>query len=303
MLGVTAKKIEKVYSVARKVDVPFTPDVPGLWGGLFFCCGAVAMTSEKWQQIVADSSVIINSGDLNLAIMGIQVKSSDDCVFELAEFIQSCFYDPAVEAEAKKWLEQLGSKIKTQAGYDCYYQWCLLAVLLNNMKNDSFLDFFKLSNEGWIDMFTSEPYFFNWPEVLFAAGMKMASDDTVDWQKMVSATYMLNRLLKKDLDELFNYFSGQSDFTLVKKTASYKDLKKGVRLKLKSGWMAVVVKKNAGDDNTIVAEVVGDFTETGNIYIDTIDEVLVGGEWLSFEMSEAQRQFSEDKGLFFGRKT
>lgn len=73
-------------------------------------------------------------------------------------------------------------------------------------------------------------------------------------------------------------------------------LKKGMRVKLRSGWEADVVK--GCDGNTLTAEVFGDFTETGSIYAHDVIAALVGGQWLTVNMDEEQAQFSEEISAF-----
>ncbi|MGE0155676.1 MAG: hypothetical protein AB7T17_01445 [Geobacter sp.] len=68
-------------------------------------------------------------------------------------------------------------------------------------------------------------------------------------------------------------------------------IKKGMRLMLRSGWEAVVVKPP--EDNTLIAKVYGQFTETGSIYLQDIESVMVDGEWVEVEFTGEQAQFHD----------
>jgi len=58
---------------------------------------------------------------------------------------------------------------------------------------------------------------------------------------------------------------------------STKDIKKGMPIKLKSGWCAVMMDNRRG--NIRMAEVDGIFKEIGSIYASEIIEAFVDGKW------------------------
>jgi len=66
-------------------------------------------------------------------------------------------------------------------------------------------------------------------------------------------------------------------------------IKKGMRLMLRSGWEAIVV--HPPEDNILIAKVYGQFTETGSIYLQDIESVMVDGEWVEVEFTDEQAQF------------
>lgn len=75
-------------------------------------------------------------------------------------------------------------------------------------------------------------------------------------------------------------------------------LKKGMRIKLRNGWDAVVEKEC--DGNTIRARVHGDCTESGDIYVKDIASALVEDKWIKVAMSDEQRKFADGLSALFG---
>ena len=69
-------------------------------------------------------------------------------------------------------------------------------------------------------------------------------------------------------------------------------LKKGVRIRLRNGWEAIVVEECNG--NTLIAKVFGLFTETGSVYAHNIVAAEVNGKWVEVEMNEEQTQFHKE---------
>lgn len=82
----------------------------------------------------------------------------------------------------------------------------------------------------------------------------------------------------------------------IKNPLQISQLEKGMRLKLRSGWEAVVVKKC--DGNILTAEVFGGFTETGSIYAHDVVAALVDGQWVQVGLDEEQTLFSEEISSF-----
>lgn len=78
------------------------------------------------------------------------------------------------------------------------------------------------------------------------------------------------------------------------------ELKKGTKIKMRNGLEAIIVKKCVG--NTLVAEVFGDFTETGNIYAHDIMAAMVEGQWVDVELTKEQIQFYEQFKNFYQAK-
>lgn len=80
-------------------------------------------------------------------------------------------------------------------------------------------------------------------------------------------------------------------------TVKVNDLQKGSRVRLRNGWEADLLDKPKGE-NIRKARVYGAFTETGSIYVDTIAEAFMNGEWVEVVLDADQRAFSEMKKQF-----
>ncbi len=64
------------------------------------------------------------------------------------------------------------------------------------------------------------------------------------------------------------------------------DIKKGTRFRLRNGWLATMADNRKG--NIRLAEVEGDFTETGSVYAHDIVSALIGDTWQAVTLTEKQ---------------
>ena len=51
MFGVTTDRLEKIFDVAYKLEPTLDITIPGAWGVLFACCGAMAGRTDRWSRI------------------------------------------------------------------------------------------------------------------------------------------------------------------------------------------------------------------------------------------------------------
>ena len=76
------------------------------------------------------------------------------------------------------------------------------------------------------------------------------------------------------------------------------DIKKGTRFRLRNGWLATMADNRKG--NIRLAEVEGDFTETGSVYAHDIVSVLIGDTWQPVAMTAQQKDCQELNAAMFG---
>jgi hypothetical protein len=76
------------------------------------------------------------------------------------------------------------------------------------------------------------------------------------------------------------------------------ELKKGTRVRLRSGWEADLEDNAKG--NTRMAKVYGDFTEIGSVYAHDIIEYQENGLWQIVVHTDAQKKLRETVGSIFG---
>ncbi len=299
MFGVTRDRLERIYEVAYKLEPTLDMKSPGAWGILFVCCGAMAMYTDCWSQIAKSSDIFVCLDDLEKVLQGEKVKSSDDCVLEFTGLIKSWCASPEIYTETEKKLAIFKPRLSPKS-FDYHHKWAILAEMFNSMKKQSLADFLGYESDIWVNLRTSEHHNFSWPEMIFASGLTLASEPEVEWNKLASALYAMNAPFRQELSCLFEFYYGRPLFSKSKsKKIGIDDLEKGDRIKLKNGWEATVIEKSNNDDNTLIAKVYGDFTETGSIYIDTIDKVKIDGQWVKFEMTEDQKQFKTLRRTIF----
>lgn len=82
------------------------------------------------------------------------------------------------------------------------------------------------------------------------------------------------------------------------KTVKSNDLKKGTRIQLKNGWYGTIFDNARG--NIRMAEIEGNYTEIGSIYVTDIDTALVGAEWFEIEYTPAQLKLKQQMNAVFG---
>ena len=76
------------------------------------------------------------------------------------------------------------------------------------------------------------------------------------------------------------------------------DIKKGTRFRLRNGWLATMADNRKG--NIRLAEVEGDFTETGSVYAHDIVSVLIGNNWQPVEHTGQQAKCRDLNSALFG---
>jgi hypothetical protein len=76
------------------------------------------------------------------------------------------------------------------------------------------------------------------------------------------------------------------------------EIKKGTRFLLKNGWYATMADNRRG--NIRMAEVEGDYTETGSVYAHDIVSVLIGDTWQPVTMTAQQKDCQELNTALFG---
>jgi hypothetical protein len=76
------------------------------------------------------------------------------------------------------------------------------------------------------------------------------------------------------------------------------DIKKGTRFRLRNGWLATMADNRKG--NIRLAEVEGDFTETGSVYAHDIVSVLIGDAWQAVEHTGQQTKCRDLNSALFG---
>jgi hypothetical protein len=76
------------------------------------------------------------------------------------------------------------------------------------------------------------------------------------------------------------------------------DIKKGTRFRLRNGWFATMADNRKG--NIRLAEVEGDFTETGSVYAHDIVSVLIGDNWQAVEHTGHQTKARDLNVALFG---
>ena len=76
------------------------------------------------------------------------------------------------------------------------------------------------------------------------------------------------------------------------------EIKKGTRFLLRNGWYATMADNRKG--NIRMAEVEGDYTETGSVYAHDIVSVLIGDTWQPVTMTAQQKDCQELNAAMFG---
>jgi hypothetical protein len=76
------------------------------------------------------------------------------------------------------------------------------------------------------------------------------------------------------------------------------EIKKGMRFRLRSGWLATMQDNRKG--NIRRAEVEGDYTETGSVYAHDIVSVLIGDNWQAVEHTGQQQKVRDLNVALFG---
>ncbi len=291
MLGIDEKQLGPIHIVAKKFDPNYNPEKLGAWGILFFCCGALAVRNNLWRDRARNSDIFTCPSDLDKIIQGSDVCTSDDYAIKFSEHIKKWCNNSDAIAIAEARMEKYRSKFNDQTFLN-QKTYLILAFMLNSLQDMSREELLGFNCQTWVSLSNSDKRNYGWPELFFAAGFILNNDASVDWPKMASAINGMGKSSQVDVTALFELYAGENPFLKSGNTKIRTDqLKRGTRVRLRSGWEAIVIKKR--DGNTLIAEVFGDFAETGSIYAHDVVAAFVDGKWVNVEMSEEQLQFYE----------
>jgi hypothetical protein len=293
MFGIDGKQLQPIYSVAKQFDpYPiYNTEKLGEWGILFLCCGAFAMRNSLWRNRAYKSDTFLCSSDLAKLIRGTNVCTSDDYAIKFSKFIKEWCNSNTALVVIEKRLEDPSVKMSNEALL-CAKAYLPLAFMLNSLQEMSREKLLGFDCNKWVSMSCSKVQNYGWPELFFAAGFILNNEASVEWIKMASQIHGMGKSINVDVTPLFEHYAGTNPFLKSESTKIRTDqLKKGTRVRMRNGWEAIVVKKC--DGNTLMAEVFGDFTETGSIYAHDIVVAVVDGKWVDVEMTEEQAQFYE----------
>lgn len=76
-----------------------------------------------------------------------------------------------------------------------------------------------------------------------------------------------------------------------------KDVRKGTRVVLRSGWTAVVLD-NLTNRQTRMCEVHGDYTEMGSVYSSEIVEAFINGNWEFVQHSPKTLAIAKERAVW-----
>lgn len=301
MWGIEGNDLEPIHIVAKQFDLypVYNPEKLGAWGILFLCCGALASSNSLWIDRLKKSEILIRPSDLDKALQGSAVCTSDDYAVKFSEFIRKWNNDSLVISVAEKRMEKYRGKFSEKAFVN-QKTYLTLAFMLNSFEGMSKEELLGFDCQTWVNISTGKEQFYGWPELFFAAGILLNKEDGVDWLKMASAIHGMGKSINVDVAPLFEHYAGRNVFAAARRTKIRTDqLKKGARVRMRNGCEAVIVKEC--DGNTLIAKVFGAFTETGSVYAHNIIAAEIDGLWIEVEMTEEQSQFyGEVKPLFDG---
>ena len=292
MLGITGEHLEPIHRLAKTLDSDCNTEKLGSWAILFLCCGAMAGGNSLWRDIVKNSDTFVCSSDLANFIQGAEICTSDEYAVRFSECIKEWSNSSHALAVAEKRMEKYKGKISDIA-FLCNKAWVTLAYVLNSLQDIHREELLGFDCQEWASVSGSSTQSYGWPELFFAAGILLRAEPSVKWNKMASAIHGMNKPYKEDVAALFEHYAGKNVFSKSGSRRVRTDqLKKGVRIRLRSGWEAIVVEECNG--NTLVAKVFGNFTETGSVYAHDIAEAEVNGDWVEVELTEEQIQFYQE---------
>jgi hypothetical protein len=299
MLGVTGKHLEPIQELAKILDPDTNPEKLGAWGILFLCCGAFAGGNATWREIVINSESYVCLSDLPKLLQGENVCTSDDYASKFAENIKEfSSYNAAIKV-AENRMEKYRGKI-SESAFLCNKTWLILAFMLNSLQDMTMEELLGFNCQTWVNVSSTKTQIYGWPELFFAAGLLLKADTKVKWHEMASAIHSMNKPYKENIAALFEHYAGRNPFgTSVKGKVRADQLKKGVLIRLKNGWEAIVDEECQG--NTLKAKVFGDFTEIGSIYAHDIVATKLNGDWVEVVMTDDQARFYEEVKSIFDR--
>jgi hypothetical protein len=297
MWGVDKKDLAPIHAVAQRLYSDYNPEKLGAWGILFLCCGALATQNSSWRIRIQNSEILVCPSDLDRFAVGSDVCTSDDYAVRFSEFIKKWSNESYAVSVIEKRTENLRKEMSDKA-YLNYKTYLTLAFMLTSLKDlarDKILGF---DCQTWLSTSTTKQHHYGWPELFFAAGILLNNDESVALSKMASAIHAIGKYNRIDVTDLFEHYAGRNVFSSIKSPKiQVTQLKKGARIRLRSGWEAIVVEEC--DGNTLIAKVFGDFTETGSIYAMDVVSTEVDGKWIEVEMNEEQKCFEAEIRPFF----
>jgi len=296
MFGIESKQLQPIHDVAKKLEPNYNPEKLGGWGILFLCCGALAVRNDLWRNRAKRSDIFICSSDLKNIIQGLDVCTSDDYALRFSELIKKWCNDSHAIAVANQRMEKFRNKFSEQ-NFINYKTYLTLAYALNSFQDTSRKELLGFDCKTWTSISGSSTRTYDWPELFFAAGFILNNEPSVEWPKMASAINTMGKSENVNVAGLYEQYAGENPFT---KSANAKirtdQIKKGTRIKLRSGWEAIVEKKC--DGVTLIAKVIGAFTETGSIYAHDVVAAYIDGTWEEIELTEEQKQSCEFAKFF-----
>ena len=293
MFGITEAHLKPITELTQRFPPPAPADTTklGAWGIVFLCCGAMARRNPRWVDELMSSTGDMSPTDLISHLQGKSVTLSEQYAEVFSQRIRGWCNDEFGMRYARQQLAPYREKISPKA-FSVNLAYVTLAIWLN-----SHCDAQLAEMVGWEDR--SRRPEFGWPELFFAAGLILSDEKSVEWRKMVSAIHGMSGPFKEQVTEVFEHYAGKSIFSKPGVGCIYAhQIKKGMRLRLRNGWEAIAVSEC--EENVIQARVFGDFTETGSVYVHTIESVQIDGKWIKFEMTHEQRQFADELHGFFG---
>ncbi len=302
MLGIERKYLEPIHSIAKQLNPNYNPEKLGDWGILFLCCGAFAASNRIWQNRVCESDIFVCQSDLDKILQGSEVCTSDDYAERFSEYIKKWSNESYAIAVIDKRLEHSKDKMSDKALHS-YKIYLTLAFMLNSLQDlprEKLLDF---DCQKWVNMSNGKEQNYGWPELFFAAGLLLNNEESVGWHKMASTIHGIGKYTKVDVAKLYEHYAGRNPFLNSAERTKIRtdEIKKGMRVRMRNGWEAVIVKEGKG--NTLTAKVFGDFTETGNIYAHDIVAAEVNGKWIEVGMSEEQSRLHKEVSAFFNESS
>ena len=291
MFGIESQQLKPIHDAAKQFDQNYNPEKLGMWGILFLCCGALAVRNDLWRDRVRNSDIFVCSSDLDNIIQGSDVCTSDDYAIRFSEFIKKWCNDSHAIAVANQRMEKFRNKFSEQ-NFINHKIYITLAYALNSFQDMGKKELLGFDCHTWISMSSSEQRTYGWPELFFAAGIILNNETSVEWPKMASAINTMGKSGHVDIASLYEHYAGANPFTKKEhKKIRVDQLKKGTRVKLRSGWEAIVEKHC--DGLTLIGKVFGDFTETGSIYAHDVMAAYIDGTWEEIELTEEQKQSCE----------
>lgn len=225
-------------------------------------------------------------------LLGENDRSDEDYAVRFSDHIVQWCNDNHALAVARRRMEKYGESM-SPAALRCNITYVQLAYCLNSFRDKPLEELLD-----WDEQDNSPD--FGWPELFFAAGLVLHNEESVRWHELVSTIHGMSGSFKAEVVAIFEHYAGRNLFENPKSAGVITNqLKRGMRIKLRNGWEALVVEECK--ENILEAKVFGDFTETGSIYAHDVVAVQIDGSWVEVKMTEAQRRFHDELSRFYGR--